>query len=79
MQGKKIVDVLKYLVTPASRAVASELSKVASIALTVPVHTADVERLFSAMKRVSYILAAITAMRYTEQVITFLGKILSIK
>lgn len=53
MQGKKLVDVLKFLVKPGNMAVAPEIGKVASMALTIPVHTADVERLFSAMKRVS--------------------------
>ena len=53
-QGKSLEDVLQLQQEPDIKTLYPQLSMAAAIALTVPMSTAEVERLFSTMKRVSY-------------------------
>ena len=52
LQSKTLEEVLKWLISPNAMELFPHLSLAAAIALTAPVQTADVERLFSALKLV---------------------------
>ena len=53
LQSKSLEEVLLWLVSPEASDIYPSLSLAAAVALTAPVQTADVERLFSALKLVN--------------------------
>ena len=55
LQNMTLDQVLLKLQHSDLRALYGQLSKAAAIALTLPMHTAEVERLFSTLKRVCYL------------------------
>ena len=52
--GKSLKDVLHYLQQEVIKKLYPHLSKLAVVALTMPMSTAEVEHLFSIIKRVSF-------------------------
>ena len=53
LQSKCLEEVVLWLVSPEASVMYPSLSLAAAVALTAPVQTADVERLFSALKLVN--------------------------